>query len=52
MSGAVVAGVPLKDDGGGSAKTGEFGIRSSEQTWRITGEHARAKFGFDDWTEA
>src|SRR5580704_5634224 len=52
MSGAVVAGVTLKDYGGGSAKTSQFGVRGSEQTWRLASQHARAELGLDNWSEA
>ena len=48
----MVAGVPLKDYSGSSAKTSEFSVRSGEQTWRLAGQHACAEFGFDDWTKA
>jgi hypothetical protein len=52
MSGGVVAGVPLQDDGGCATQTGEFAVFGDAELWCGASEHGGGHLFLDDGAEA
>ena len=51
MSGGVVAGVPLQNDGGGAAKTGELAILRDAEIWSRASQHRAGHLFLNDGAE-
>src|SRR5271163_1284534 len=52
VSGGVIAGVPLEDDGGCATQTGELAVLGDAELRGGACEHGAAHLLLDDWAEA